>query len=53
MATIEGIAMKVNYEDFRTIIMLINPEKNIVIFPISKSDFPYESADGIKQTKNF
>lgn len=38
--------MRVNYEDFKYVIMLIDIRKNIVIFPISKSNFPYKSADG-------
>ena len=38
--------MKVNLADFRTIVLLVDEQKNIVIFPISKSDFPIEFADG-------
>ncbi|MBQ4527934.1 MAG: hypothetical protein II998_07665 [Clostridia bacterium] len=38
--------MKVNYEDFRTIIILVDQQKNIVIFPMSKTDYPIELADG-------
>lgn len=38
--------MKVNLADFRTIVLLVDEQKNIVIFPISKSDFPIELADG-------
>ncbi len=40
------IKMKVDFEDFRTIIMLVDCEKNIVIFPISKSHFPIDMPDG-------
>jgi len=38
--------MKVDFEDFRSIEILIDPQKNIVIFPRSKTDFPFELADG-------
>lgn len=39
--------MKVDLEDFRKIQMLIDQEKNIVIFPISEApDYKYRIADG-------
>ncbi len=38
--------MKVNFEDFRRIDMLVDCEKNIVIFPASKSKLPITLADG-------
>ncbi len=38
--------MKVNFEDFRSITILVDTEKNIVIFPISWSDVPHELPDG-------
>ncbi len=38
--------MKVNFEDFRRIDMLVDCEKNIVIFPTSKSKLPITLADG-------
>ncbi len=38
--------MKVDFADFRTIVLLVDGQKNVVIFPISKSDFQIELADG-------
>ena len=38
--------MKVNLKDSRYITMLVDTQKNIVIFPIGKSDFPVKMPDG-------
>ena len=38
--------MKVDLKDFRSVEILVNSEKDIVIFPISKTDHPIELADG-------
>lgn len=38
--------MNVDFADFRSIRILVDQQKNIVIFPISKSDFPIVLADG-------
>ncbi len=40
------IKMKVDFEDFRSIDMLVDCEKNIVIFPVSKSKLPGTLPDG-------
>lgn len=38
--------MIVNFEDFRRINILVDQEKNIVIFPISKTSYPIVLLDG-------
>lgn len=41
--------MKVNLEEFRSIIMLVDQEKNVVIFPVSATKYIREQEDGSMQ----